>query len=206
MSKMDKHTLYGRWHRYKTVTLALLFIGLLTSVSFSIYGLRANNLKMIHLREAVYTADEQNGDIAGTLKNLRDYVFSHMNTNLRPANSTEPPIQLVNQFNRIVAAEQARIEALGGANQVYVEAQRKCEVASVSLMARAQCIQQYVSEHGNGVPQLNLPPKEFYTFDFASPRWSPDLAGWALVFSGLFTLLLIVRLIAGRFIHHYLKK
>jgi hypothetical protein len=130
-----------------------------------------------------------------------------MNTDLRVGNSTEPPIQLVNEFNRAVEAEQARIAALTGqANQVYVDAQRQCEVSSIPLTVRAQCIQDYVSTHATNIPQLVLPPKEVYTFDFASPTWSPDLAGWSMLAGLSFIMLLIVRLTLGLFVSRYLKQ
>jgi preprotein translocase subunit SecF len=158
--------------------LLLFFAGL------SVWSLRNNNLNMIKLREAVYTADRQNGNVETALDNLRQYVYSHMNTNLRSGqnfDSDEPPIQLVNRFNRALEAEQARVAALGGANKVYIEAQSKCEVSSLPLTARAQCVQDYVSTYGNGIPQLNLPPKELYTFDFVSPLWSADFAGFMIL-------------------------
>jgi hypothetical protein len=197
----------NRWKSYRYLSVVVILIGLILGVSLSIYGLRANNLKMIELRQTVIKTDEDNGDIETALNNLRQFVYAHMNTNLRAgSNSNEPPIQLVNQFNRAVAAEQARVAALGGANKVYVDAQNTCEISSISLMARAQCIQQYVSEHGNGIPQLNLPPKELYTFDFASPTWSPDLAGWAIIASVLFGILLVIRLILGRYINKSQRK
>lgn len=182
-------------------------VGLIIASGSSVYFLRANNLKMIELRQAVYDADKNNGDVETALNQLRQFVYVHMNTSLRTSQaSSEPPIQLENRFKRAVAAEQARVAALGTANQVYIEAQNQCETSSIPLTARAQCIQNYVSDHGQGIPELNLPPKEFYTFDFASPWWSPDPAGWSLVMALLFSLLLITRLLTGMFIKSYIKK
>jgi len=98
----------NRWKSYRYLSVVVILIGLILGVSLSIYGLRANNLKMIELRQTVIKTDEDNGDIETALNNLRQFVYAHMNTNLRAgSNSNEPPIQLVNQFNRAVAAEQA---------------------------------------------------------------------------------------------------
>jgi hypothetical protein len=154
-------------------------------------------MKMLELRKAVYTADSQNTDVEVVLNNLRSFVHGHMNTNLRSGMSgDEAPIQLVNRFNGAVAAEQARVASQGSANKVYVEAQNQCEKSSLSLTARAQCIQDYVSSHGTNLPPLNLPPKEFYTFDFVSPIWSPDLAGFSMLISVLLLIAITARLLA----------
>ena len=204
---MSIHTFYGKWRRYKVVSLVVITIGLVISSGVCIYALRQNNLTMTRLRQAVYVADEVNGDIQTALNNLRQFVYGHMNTNLKTGESTEPPIQLINSFNRAVEAEQAKVAALtGGANQVYVDAQKQCEVSSVPLTIRARCIQDYVSAHSTGLAVVELPPKEAFTFNFASPTWSPDLAGWSMVVVFVFVLLLIIRLITGFFIGRRLKR
>jgi hypothetical protein len=204
---MSKQTIYGKWHHYRALFLVIITAGLVISSGVCVYALRQNNLTMTRLRQAVYAADQADGDIKTALNNLRQFVYGHMNTDLRSGDSTEAPIQLVNEFNRAVEAEQARIAALTGeANQVYVDAQRQCEVSSIPLTVRAQCIQDYVSTHATNVPQLVLPPKDVYTFDFASPTWSPDLAGWSLLVAIGFGALLILRLILGIFVNHYLKQ
>jgi hypothetical protein len=204
---MSKQTTYGKWHHYRVLSLIAIIAGLLISSGICIYALRQNNLTMAGLRQAVYAADQADGDIKTALNNLRQFVYGHMNTDLRVGDSTEPPIQLVNEFNRAVEAEQARIAALTGqANQVYVDAQRQCEVSSIPLTVRAQCIQDYVSAHATNVPQLVLPPKDVYTFDFASPTWSPDLAGWSMLTAIGFAVLLVARLTIGVFVSRYLKE
>lgn len=204
---MDKHKLYGLWHRYRKISLWGLVAAFLISGCVSIYALRANNLKMVQLRQAVYTADQQAGDVNGALNDLRQFVFSHMNTNLSAgSNSNEPPIQLVYSFNRSVAAARSALSAVGSADQIYTAAQGQCEQSSVPLNAKAQCIENYISAHGKGIAQLVLPPKGDFTYDFVSPVWSPDLAGWSIVATFVFGLLLIARLIVGRFIKSYIKK
>lgn len=197
----------GIWHRVSGISLMALTVLFMISIGISILALRANNVKMGELRQAVYIADEQGGDIELALQNLRVFVYSHMNTDLRAGStSTGAPIQLVNRFNAAVAAEQARVAALSSAaSGVYADAQARCERSSLPLTARAQCIQDYVAANGSGIPQLNLPPKEFYSFDFASPIWSPDLAGWSLIVSAIIAMLILVRLIAGAFVRWYIK-
>lgn len=203
---MTKHEFYGFWKRFKDSSIIVLVIVILLSGLVAIFALRSNNQKMVSLKNAVIATDESNGDVEAALLKLRNHIYSHMNTNMRSgSNSTEPPIQLVNKFNRIVAAEQARVSSLNNSASVYAEAQARCEKANIPLTTRAQCIQDYVSANGNGIQQLNLPPKEFYTFDFASPNWTPDLAGISLVIFFASLVLLVVRLIAGYFIKIYLR-
>ncbi|MFO0882139.1 MAG: hypothetical protein U0491_01700 [Candidatus Saccharimonadales bacterium] len=201
-----KHHVAGLWHRFQDISLVFLIIGFLVAGGVTIFALRANNLKMASLREAVYTADSNGGDVEAALRDLRAFVYGHMNTNLRAGStSSEPPIQLVNRFNAAVAAEQKRVSALNNSSQVYADAQAKCERSSLPLTARAQCIQDYVSQNGKGIPQLSLPNKEFYTFDFVSPIWSPDLAGLSLLATLFFGLLIIIRITSGIILKIYLK-
>lgn len=196
---MNKHYAHGLWHRTRLPSLIVLVVLAAVCTVLTVLFLRANNMRMIELRQAVYAADEQDGDVEAALRALRQHVYGHMNTNVRSGSTTsEPPIQLVGRFNRAVAAEQARIAASGGSNRVYVEAQKACENPNVPLTVRAKCVQDYVAANGASVPQLQLPPKEIYTFDFVSPRWSPDAAGVSLVFAVVFTCLLAVRLLFGR--------
>ena len=203
---MRKTKEYGIWHRYKNISLILLVAAFIISAAITVVSLRANNIKMINLRQAVYTADQQNGDINKSLNDLRQFVYRHMNTNLKSgSSSSEPPIQLVNQFNRDIDAERQRIAALGSADTVYINAQTTCEKAGVPITQRAQCIQDYVTKNGKGIPQLNLPVKEVYTFDFTSPLWSPDLAGFSLIVTIVFGVMISVRLISGIIFKNYFK-
>lgn len=204
---MRKHTLYGIWNKIGDLSLFTLLVLFFLSVAVSIFALRDNNIKMTKLREAVYVADERNGDVETALTTLRVFVYGHMNTDLRAgSNSSQPPIQLVNKFNKAVEAERARYAALGGTNKVYADAQSVCEKPTIPLTARAQCIQDYVTANSQGLPQLVLPPKEAYTFDFIGPRWSPDLAGWALVATAVIGIFIVVRLIIGFVIKRSLRQ
>ena len=194
---MRKAKLHHYWIALKS---PILYIILSCAVLFSfitIYALRANNLKMLELKQAVIVADQENGDIESALQNLRNFVNGHMNTQLRNKDATEPPIQLINQFNRYITAEQQKIQNQD-TNKVYRDAQAECENGSIPLTARAQCIQEYVLSRGGNINEFTMPAKELYTFDFASPKWSPDFAGISLVLAIIFWILLIIRLLLGR--------
>jgi hypothetical protein len=177
--------------------VAVLFLGV------AIHGLRQNNFKMIELREAVVKADQQNGDVEGALRKLRAHVHGHMNTNLASGDfAIRPPIQLKARYDRLASVEQKRIAALNA--EVTKKGEAVCASrfpASGYNAPRVACVQEYVSRHAVKVGGV---PEELYKFDFVSPRWSPDLAGWSLVASGFFGLLFIGRLAAEKWLHHRL--
>lgn len=160
-----------------------------------VLALRANYTHMTQLRSAVYQADQQNGDVVGALQSLRAYVGSHMNTGLASNDSVYPPIQLKYTYARLQQAEQDRVNTTN--SQVYTEAQHHCEAlypSSFSGGPRVPCIEQYVKDHGTSAHSI---PDAMYKFDFTSPRWSPDLAGWTLLLSALFLVLALLRFFGG---------
>lgn len=202
---MNKATLHHYWVKARTATLFIPIFGIVLFGAIFVYSMRSNNVTMLNLKNNVLVADQQDGDIEGALQELRQFVTTHMNTNMRQPGSSEPPIQLVNEFNRYVEQEQAKLSSSNNANKVYQEAQARCETGAIPLTARAQCIQEYVSANGSNIQEISLPPKELYTFDFASPSWSPDMAGISLLLLITSIALLAVRLIAGKVINSKLK-
>ena len=175
------------------------------SAAISIQTLRGNNLTMIKLRGVVYEADKNGGDVSTALNNLRRYVHGHMNTDLSSGgNAIKPPIQLKYTYERLQAAEQQRVNAIN--SQVYSAAQAYCEQqnpAGFSGRTRVPCIEDYVTR--NGVKAKAIPPS-LYQFDFISPSWSPDLAGWSLVVSGLLLVAFIVSFSFNRLLRSRLNE
>ena len=177
-----------------------LVIALISGI-ICIGALRSNSQHMSELREAVYTADKNNGDVKGALQELQAYVTSHMNTNLSSGKTAVyPPIQLKYTYDRLVEAQNAQF-AKG--STLYNDAQHYCEgqnSADFSGRNRVPCIEQYVLSHTSAKPAAI--PDSLYKFSFASPRWSPDLAGWSLlitiVSSFMFLLTIGVRFILAR--------
>jgi hypothetical protein len=169
----------------------LIFIG----------ALRHNNTTMVKLRNDVYVADKDNGNVEAALDKLRGYVYGHMNTDVSTANGIKPPIQLKYTYDRL--AQQAQQAANN--SQLYTTAENYCQEqipASVSISGRGriQCVTDYVLSHG-GKAGATVPPA-LYQFDFISPSWSPDLAGWSLVATVFFGLMFIITLIRGYLIRH----
>lgn len=193
---MDKKYLHHLWTVIRPVKVWYLIALLVLCAGIAAVALRNNNLTMVELRSQVYAADEQNKDVEGALQQLRAYVHAHMNTDLSSGqNAVYPPIQLKYTFQRLKQAEQERVKH--GSSQVYTDAQNHCEKlhpSGFSGSGRIPCIEQYVSEHK--VAEKNI-PDAMYKFDFVSPTWSPDLAGFSVAVSALLGLLLIVRIGVG---------
>lgn len=147
-------------------------------------ALRNNNEHMLQLRNQLYQVDQSGGDVQKALQNLQSYVTSHMNTDLTSGpNAVYPPIQLQGTYSRLLQAQAAQLQQQNG--QIYTDAQHYCEKqdpVDFSGHNRVPCIEQYVQSHGIKIASI---PDSLYKFDFISPRWSPDLAGWSLVLTVL---------------------
>lgn len=197
-------------HIWKTVRLLryqYLLAGCIVFAVVTGFSLRQNNLTAIKLRDEVLKTDEQNGDTEVALKKLRQYVYGHMNTNLASNNSVYPPIQLKYRYERLVAAEKARVEQ--PKNDIYNDAQQFCEKTSPQSFigaGRLPCIQSYIDSHPTPpAQQAKTVPDGLYKYNFESPRWSPDLAGWSLVLSGLFGIVFVIRYCVERWMRHEFK-
>ncbi|HEX7633352.1 MAG TPA: hypothetical protein VF401_03430 [Candidatus Saccharimonadales bacterium] len=192
---MDKRQLHHLWTKIRAVKPVYLLIVTLLLAVICVFSLRANNQHMVKLRNAVYTADQNDGDVQGALKALQAYVTRHMNTNLSAGpNAVYPPIQLKYTYERL---QKAQGDSASAANsQIYTDAQHACEAqdsTDFSGRNRVPCIEAYVTSHGGKV--ITPIPEDLYKFSFASPRWSPDLAGWSLVatiFSALTCVLVFI--------------
>lgn len=198
---MDKRKLHHLWTRLRAVRYLYILVPFIVVSAVFVWAYRENNLEMIRLRNAVYEADENGGDVAGALNDLRKHVYSHMNTDLAAGdNAIYPPIQLKNTYERLQMAEQDRVSKAN--EQIYKQAQIECEKrfpAGLSGGSRVPCIEEYVSNRGEKEKEI---PKELYQFDFISPVWSPDLAGWSLLVSLVLLVLLIVRFLLERWLKH----
>ncbi len=196
---MDKKSLHYLWLRIKPIRTWYLFVGFLVTGTLAVVCLRQNYQTMVDLRQAVFTADQSGADVEQALQNLRTHVNGHMNTSLAGgADGIYPPIHLKGTYDRLVGAEQERVNSVN--SKVYTDAQAHCErlyPGSFSGGPRVPCIEQYVKEHGTSPKTI---PDALYKFDFASPTWSPDLAGWLIVASAVLLVLAVIRFLAGRWL------
>lgn len=181
------------WHhvwRYLRKVHPVYFVALtLVFGTIAVFALRSNNQHMIQLRNAVYEADKSNGDIEGALRDLRVYVYAHMNTGLASGpNAVHPPIQLQYTYQRL-QAERAAKETN---KDLYSEAQAYCQQQNSTDFSgrnRVPCIEQYVLSHGAALTPI---PDALYKFDFVAAKWSFDLAGWSILAAILSALLAAV--------------
>lgn len=89
-------------YRHNLKTWHFLALCVLFSV-ICVLALRDNYQTMTELRDQVYVADKNDGNVEGALQDLRSHVTSHMNTNLSSGhNSVYPPIQLKYTYQRLV--------------------------------------------------------------------------------------------------------
>lgn len=197
---MNKRYLHHLWTRIRPIKTGYLLAAFGLCAVVCVVALRQNYMGMTKLRSAVYQADKDGGDTEQALQNLRAYVGSHINTKLDTGNGVYPPVQLQYSYERLQQAERARVEAVN--SQVYTDAQHHCEALypdSFSGGPRVPCIQQYVKDHGASARVI---PDAQYKFDFVSPRWSPDLAGWSLVLSASLLILAVLRFALGRWLYN----
>lgn len=173
-------------------------IVVILSGTICLVSLRHNNEQMVHLRDAVYVADRDNGNVESTLRDLRIYIYGHMNTSLASGpNAVHPPIQLKYTYERL---QQTQESTLGeGSSALYQKAQSYCEQQTDVGSEVISCIQQYATDHG---VKLTVVPDDLYKFDFTSAKWSPDLAGWSLVLTVFF---FVCFLVSGAY-HWLIKK
>ncbi len=198
---MNKRHLHHFWTRFRAIKpwyfLALCLVSSVTCV----FALHFNNIHMIKLRSAVFSADQNNKDVQTPLKALQAYVTTHMNTNLNAGkNPVYPPIQLKYTYERLVKAQSDQVAqsnaTLYSAAQAYCEQQNPTDFSGRN---RVPCIEQYVQAHDTALTAI---PDALYKFAFVSPKWSPDLAGWSMVLAILSGLLFVITFIVHRWFRH----
>lgn len=193
---MDKRKLHHQYKRIRGVKSWYFLAASLIFLAIGVQGLRQNNIEAIRLREEVVKADANNKDVEKPLRDLRQHIYSHMNSDLSSGSTTiKQPIQLKNRYERLVAAEAKRTKANNA--DVQKEAQRVCASrfpAGGFNTARVACVADYLSE--NAAKEKSIPP-ELYKFDFVSPAWTADKAGLSLLAAGLLFIIFIIRAVTG---------
>jgi hypothetical protein len=199
---MNKRHWHHIWTYFRRVKPRYFLILTLVLLLISVIALRANNEHMIKLRTAVYSADKNDSNVQSALQQLQAYVTTNMNTNLDAGTgSVYPPIQLKYTYDRLVQAQSDQLAQIN--TQLYTKAQIYCQMVDSTDFSghnRVPCIEKYVSTHNASLPAI---PDALYKFDFVSPTWSPDLAGWSLaatiVAASLFLLSFLISRLLKRF-------
>jgi hypothetical protein len=191
------------WDRFRDASVWFFFTGFIVFAVIAVFALRQNNLKAIELRDEVLQADQNKGDVEAKLRELREFVYAHMNADLSSGTGVQQPVQLKYRYERLVEKEKARVEKANEA--IYTDAQAYCEKQLPDAFyggPRVACIEEYVLN--NGVKEKER-PDELYKFAFVSPRWSPDLAGWSIVLATAFFAATVVKFGLDRWIRSDLQ-
>ena len=195
-----------RVQQFKTWQLViLLLLGVLLSATL----LRLNNLEMVERRRAVVAADEK-GDreaLRTSIVALQRYVTAHMNTSLGSG------------FYLTKTYERDRDAALASAGTATNPNSAIYQQASIECRSRFQggresfrndYVQCVIDRVANLSPQaestLNLPKPEAYKVNFIAPVWSLDLAGLAVAFCAVVTLIILGRLVLLGVLRMLLRK
>lgn len=192
---MHKRKLHHYWRWWQRFPPRLFLLATLVMAAVFIFAYRQNNLTALRLRDQVLEADRQDGDVESALRRLRQFTYQHMNAELTGGSGgAYPPIQLKYRYERLVAAEQRRASA---GTDLYRQAQQYCEQTEPQSFygaGRLPCIQNYLDSRGQPQNQPRPIPDYLYKFSFASPAWSPDLAGYSLLAAVAMGLLFLARL------------
>lgn len=179
--------------RVKTwqLLVLLLLVGFLAATF-----LRLNNIGMINRRDAVLAADKA-GDITvmqSRLYDLQRYVVEH-------ANANTGIFYLENQYKR--DAQKAVDDASNDDNpngNINAKAEAVCKPQyTVWSTAYVQCFTDELAKYPpspDPAENVTLPKVDLYRYEFNSPVWSPDFAGWSLVACAIIILMIIVRMIS----------
>lgn len=190
----SKDTISYHLRQFRRISPVYVATAFVASGAVTVYALRANNLKMVELKEKLFKADEAGQDVQTPLRDLQQHVLHHMNTSLA-TESIYPPIQLKGTYDRLMAVEKARVDAINGG--LYTAAQAKCEAEVNAVLGRDKipCVEQFLQD--SKAAEVKTVSTSLYKFDFIAPKWSPDMAGWGIVLTALIGLFLIARLAAA---------
>lgn len=204
-------------HHYLRIVQSLktwqLVIILLLMIFVSATLLRINNLGMLERRQAVIEADKS-GDEEKTLQalhELRKYVNSHMNTSLGRGVYLE---QSYVKARDAAIEEAAKATATNPNSAAYEQASMECRsrFAGGTESFRndyVQCVIDRVGSLTQGqdpTTGINLPKVDTYRYNFVSPVWSPDLAGFSVLFTLLIALAIVLRIAIVAAIKALLKR
>lgn len=159
--------------------------------------LRLNSIGMDQRRDAVLSADKEGNEevIINRLYDLQRHVTRHMNTDLGRG------VYLEFSYNRDLQTWQEG--QYGDANpngNIYKKAQEVCapQFRGYSY-AYLQCTTNELAKYPAAddlAKETSRPRQEAYIHAFASPVWSPDFAGWAVLAFGVVLLLIIIRMVS----------
>ena len=185
---MDPH--YSAHEKGSATRLYVFGFLTIASAGSFVYGLVKNSQGSVELYDKLIATDAAGGDVELALNQLREYIYSHMNSEVGGPNGIYPPIQLKGTYERLVASEAARVEDAN--STLYTEAQQYCEAngnQGFSGRNRLDCIDSYIDQNGVKPQEIQ---DSLYKFNFVAPQWSPDLAGFSMISMILFAVITLI--------------
>ncbi|MBR3324310.1 hypothetical protein IKG24_02115 [Candidatus Saccharibacteria bacterium] len=179
--------------------------------------LRHNHIEMSELRSAVLSADEADDDaaIAEGLAKLKEFVFSNIVVNAVEENGEQKitfgtgSFYLERQYLRAAQAALADAEAKlsGDANpngNIYGMAGDTCKALALQngwTWDNANFINCMVTEINKYPAAADiqdtiiaaLPSTELFRHNYASPVWTPSLAGWCILITFVVIIVIFIR-------------
>lgn len=205
---IKRQTYYHVRHMYRQVQRVKtwqLFIVLVLSGFVAASFLRLNNVGMDQRREAVIQADEaaRDDDIYSRMLDLQHYVSRHMNT-------STGQFYLEEQYNRDKqAAIEAAVDDTNPNGNINAQAEAVCRPRFSSYSsAYLQCFLDEISKYPsapNPDNDIDLPNPALYRHSFAAPLWSPDFAGFSVLFVIAIALVILSRWLHMGFLYLLLK-
>lgn len=205
-----------KFHRVKTWQLLLLLLPLLF---IDATLLRLNHIKMTELRDAVLAADAEGDDTktSEALEKLKDYVYNNMVINIVDDNGAQRimfgtgPFYLEHTYVRAAnkALEEAEANLASDANpngNIYQKASEVCKAQAIAngwTWSNAGYINCMVTETSKypAADEIqdkitaSLPSTELYRKNYASPIWTPSLAGFFILATIIIIVVIFIRAI-----------
>lgn len=144
----------------------LLFIAAMGVLLFGAMLLVDNRQNAAEQAKQIIIKDQAGTNVETDLIKLKVFAASHMKVNVT--------FVLSGSYDRAVAAAKAKANT---SNAMYAAAQASCDKQGVDSIRQSQCVAAYIAANGSAAPEVKLPDIATYTYAYAGPAWTFDLAG-----------------------------
>jgi hypothetical protein len=206
--EVDKRKVRRSIRQLQVIKTWQLVILLILMLFITATFLRLNNTGMVSRRNAIAAADKS-GDVDQITQRLYDmqrYSSAHMN-------ASSGVMYLQDQYNRDVQRQAENASQTGSVKALEIRraAEEVCRPQFNGWSpAYVQCYVNELNKHPSDevTEQITPPSSALYRYDFVSPLWSPDFAGWSALVSLLITVVIVLRIIGLIILrvllrHHY---
>ena len=207
-----------RLYKWKTVQTWQLLLLLIPLVFLAATLLRFDHIKMSKLRQAVLDADVVGNqeDISSGLKELEDYVFSHIVVSVLDDNGNQKiifgtgPFYLEQSYIRaanaaIESAENTLVDDSNPNGNIYEAVRQVCQPLAQQngwnshQQEYLDCWTSELAKYpatetlNSGVISANVPSTELFRYEFASPLFVPTAAGLVMLICAIILIIIVVR-------------